>query len=158
LKTKVLFYYPQYFNREKGENLFFKPFIEVCEKHNINYLLVEEPDKTTNVPRNKAAYKFDVFFFVILVLRKLLPLKLFSSFEHREQFIGKCINIIALGRFKASVYVEADIVESEMITGENIKSIQPVIKMHPKYLPEILGKTAKQNLEKGERFKIEFIR
>lgn len=105
MKTKVLFYYPQHFNRGKGENLYFKPFLEICKKHNLNYLLVEEPDKSTKAPRNKAAYKFDVLFFIILVMRKLLPLNLFSSFEHREQFIGKCINIISLGKFKASVYV-----------------------------------------------------
>lgn len=105
MKTKVLFYYPQHFNRAAGDNFYFEPFIESCKRHHIKYLLVEEPDKNTKAPRNETAYKFDFFLFIILVLRKLIPLNWFLNFEHREQFIGKCINIVSVGKFKASVYI-----------------------------------------------------
>ena len=59
--------------------------------------------------------------------------------------------------FSRSLYVVKDIKKGEVITEDNVRSIRPGHGSHPKYLPEILGKTAKQNLEKGERFKIEFI-
>lgn len=105
MKTKVIFYYPQHFNRANGENEYFNLLIEVCKRNRVNYLIVEEPDKSTQAPRNKLADKFDIFLLIILAMRKLIPLKWFSNFEVREQFIGKCLNLVSLGKFKASVYI-----------------------------------------------------
>ena len=60
---RVLFYYPQHFNRSaNGTNPFFDPLIKICEKANIPYDVYEEPDPKTNRPHNikarSAKYRF----------------------------------------------------------------------------------------------------
>lgn len=60
--------------------------------------------------------------------------------------------------FSRSLYVVKDIKKGEAITEENVRCIRPGFGMHPKYLPELLGKVAKQDLEKGERFEKEFLK
>jgi pseudaminic acid synthase len=52
--------------------------------------------------------------------------------------------------FSRSLYVVQDIRKGEVITEENVRSIRPGFGMHPKYLPEVLGKKATSDLEKGE--------
>ena len=101
----IVFYYPQYFNRANGENPFFTDFISTCDTHSINYLLIEEPSIESNNPRNKKALAFDVFFLKIWVLRKVFPSQLFNNFEKRENFVGRLINLITFGSFKAPVYI-----------------------------------------------------
>jgi pseudaminic acid synthase len=59
--------------------------------------------------------------------------------------------------FSRSLYVTEDIKENEMFTIENVKSIRPGFGLHPKYLNSIIGQKSKYNLEKGTRFKIEYI-
>jgi pseudaminic acid synthase len=73
-----------------------------------------------------------------------------ESYELTEkQIAGKA--------FARSLYVAEDIKKGELITDKNVRSVRPGFGLHPKFLTEILGKVAKQDLEKGERFKIEFI-
>ena len=60
--------------------------------------------------------------------------------------------------FCRSLYVVEDILEGEMITENNVRSIRPGFGLHPKFLPEILGRKASQNLTKGERFNLEMIK
>ena len=50
---------------------------------------------------------------------------------------------------RRSLFVVKDIKAGEPFTDENIRSIRPGYGLHPKYLKEIIGKTAKENLEKG---------
>lgn len=59
--------------------------------------------------------------------------------------------------FCRSLYVVEDIAEGETITENNVRSIRPGFGLHPKHLPEILGKKASINLEKGTRFSFDFI-
>ncbi|MHB1105266.1 MAG: pseudaminic acid synthase [Lutibacter sp.] len=59
--------------------------------------------------------------------------------------------------FSRSLYVVEDIKAGEVITEKNVRSIRPGFGLHPKYYKEVLGKIAAINLEKGERFEIEFI-
>ena len=56
--------------------------------------------------------------------------------------------------FSRSLYVAEDIKEGELITEKNVRSVRPGFGMHPKYLPEVLGKKATQNFNKGDRFSI----
>lgn len=56
--------------------------------------------------------------------------------------------------FSRSLYVSQDIKEGDLITESNIKSVRPGYSLHPKYLPEILGKKAVRNLFKGERIQL----
>lgn len=51
--------------------------------------------------------------------------------------------------FSRSLYVSKDIKKGEVFTEENIRSVRPGFGMHPKYLNDILGKYASQDLEFG---------
>ena len=53
--------------------------------------------------------------------------------------------------FSRSLYVAESINKGEIITESTIRSVRPGFSLHPKHLPEILGKTAKRDLKKGER-------
>jgi len=55
-------------------------------------------------------------------------------------------------QFARSLYVAKDIKKGEKFTEENIRSVRPGYGMHPKYLKDILGKTAQKDYEFGERF------
>jgi len=55
-------------------------------------------------------------------------------------------------QFARSLYVAKDIKKGELFTELNIRSVRPGYGMHPKYLKEILGKTAQKDYEFGERF------
>jgi pseudaminic acid synthase len=55
------------------------------------------------------------------------------------------------------LFVVNDIVEGEIFTLENIKSIRPGYGLHPAKLPEVLGRKAKVSLKKGEPLKLENI-
>ncbi len=59
--------------------------------------------------------------------------------------------------FCRSLYVVEDIKAGELITEKNVRSIRPGFGMHPKYSKNILGKIAKQDLDKGTAFKLDAI-
>jgi pseudaminic acid synthase len=58
-------------------------------------------------------------------------------------------------KFARSLFVVKDIKAGEPFTEENLRSIRPGYGLHPKYLKEVIGKVAKENLEKGTPFKFE---
>ena len=53
--------------------------------------------------------------------------------------------------FSRSLYVAESINKGDIITEATIKSVRPGFSLHPKHLPEILGKTATHDLKKGDR-------
>tara|TARA_B110000977_G_scaffold27125_1_gene34144 strand:+ start:4145 stop:5182 length:1038 start_codon:yes stop_codon:yes gene_type:complete len=59
--------------------------------------------------------------------------------------------------FSRSLYVVNNIKKGELITENNVRSIRPGFGLHPKFLPEVLGKKATKNLFKGDRFDINLI-
>lgn len=59
---------------------------------------------------------------------------------------------------RRSLFVAEDIKEGEIITEKNVRSIRPGYGLHPKYLSQILGKKASQDLKKGEPFGLNFIK
>ena len=102
---RVLFYYPQHFNRGKdGTNDFFKPFLDCCKKYNISYVLFEEPSET-NARRNKNAIPFDFVFYFIVLLRKLLPLRKYRHFEEREWQIGRILKSFFFRAIKPEIVI-----------------------------------------------------
>jgi len=57
-------------------------------------------------------------------------------------------------QFSRSLYVSKDINIGEVFTEENIKSVRPGYGMHPKYLKDILGKTAEKSYKFGNRLEV----
>jgi sialic acid synthase SpsE len=58
---------------------------------------------------------------------------------------------------RRSLFVVEDIKAGDIITEKNVRSIRPGFGLHPKYLPEVFGKKATSDLEKGERFELKNI-
>lgn len=54
-------------------------------------------------------------------------------------------------RFARSLYISKDIKAGEKFSEENIKSVRPFYGLHPKYLKDILGKTAKKDYKFADR-------
>jgi len=59
--------------------------------------------------------------------------------------------------FSRSLYVCKDIKKGEVFTKENIRSVRPGYGMHPKYLKDILGKKASENISFASSFKKTYI-
>jgi len=51
--------------------------------------------------------------------------------------------------FRRSLFVVKDMKTGEVFTEENVRSIRPEYGLPPKYLPEILGRRAARDIEKG---------
>ncbi len=51
--------------------------------------------------------------------------------------------------FRRSLFVVKPLRAGEKFTGQNVRSIRPALGLAPKFLPEVLGKTATANLEAG---------
>ena len=56
-----------------------------------------------------------------------------------------------------SLYVAQDVKEGEVITEDNVRSVRPGYGLHPKHLPEVIGKHFVRDCKKGERFSLEMI-
>lgn len=60
--------------------------------------------------------------------------------------------------FSRSLYVVEDIKKGEIITERNVRSIRPGFGLHPKFLPELLGKKFNENIQKGTRMSLDYIK
>jgi pseudaminic acid synthase len=61
-------------------------------------------------------------------------------------------------QFSRSLYVTEDIKKGEKFNYMNVRSIRPGFGLHPKELKNIIGKYSNQDIEKGERFSLKFIK
>ena len=52
-------------------------------------------------------------------------------------------------KFRRSLFAVKDIRAGEKVTAENVRSIRPSGGMKPKFLPELIGKTAKYDIKSG---------
>ncbi len=53
-------------------------------------------------------------------------------------------------KFRRSLFVCKDVKQGEKFTSENVRSVRPGMGLHTKYFEEIVGKSAKYNIEFGE--------
>jgi pseudaminic acid synthase len=77
-----------------------------------------------------------------------------NAVRQAEQAVGKVSyelteKVKASRKFARSLFVVKDIKKGEKFTEENVRSIRPGYGLHPKYLKEVVGKVAKEDLEKG---------
>ena len=58
---------------------------------------------------------------------------------------------------RRSLYVCEDVKKGDVFTSKNVRSIRPGYGLHTRCLPEVLGKVAAADLEKGSRFSLDMI-
>ncbi len=80
-----------------------------------------------------------------------------------EKCIGKVSfepteNMIIGRRAARSLYVAEDIKKGEVFTSRNVRSIRPGFGLHPRFLPEVIGKVAAYDLKIGERLTMDMVR
>ena len=51
--------------------------------------------------------------------------------------------------FRRSLFVVQDVLQGEPFTAENVRSIRPGHGLHPRHLPDILGRTAARSVARG---------
>jgi N-acetylneuraminate synthase len=51
--------------------------------------------------------------------------------------------------FRRSLFVVCDMKRGQMFTAENVRSIRPAHGLHPRHLPEVMGRTASRDIEGG---------
>jgi pseudaminic acid synthase len=56
-----------------------------------------------------------------------------------------------------SLYVAENMKAGDVITEQNVRSVRPGYGAAPKHLSEVLGKRVKVDLEKGDRFLVEYV-
>lgn len=56
-----------------------------------------------------------------------------------------------------SLYVSQDVKKGDIFSEKNVRSVRPGYGMHPKEYPNILGKTASQNIKMGNRMAWKYI-
>ena len=56
-----------------------------------------------------------------------------------------------------SLYVAQPMKKGDIITEENVRSVRPGYGLHPKYLPELIGRKVKSDLEIGDRMSWEVV-
>ena len=59
--------------------------------------------------------------------------------------------------FSRSLYIVKDIIEGDILTMDNVRSIRPGFGLHPKYLKIVLGKKTKKHLFRGNRLLLDDI-
>lgn len=79
-----------------------------------------------------------------------------KSIRNVEKALGKVTyptdpSIIKGREFSRSLYVAQPMKMGENITEANVRSVRPGFGLHPKYLPELLGRKVNRDLEVGER-------
>ena len=53
--------------------------------------------------------------------------------------------------FSRSLYIAKDVKKGDLVTTNNVKSVRPGYGLHPKNLPNLLGKKFKMDCKKGTR-------
>lgn len=114
--------------------------VEMIEKHFITDRSIGGPDAAFSMNREEFA-------------------AMVKSVRNVEKALGKVHyptdpKQIKGRQFSRSLYVAEDMKAGDVITEKNVRSVRPSYGLHPKYLPEILGKKVNRDLTKGTRFSL----
>lgn len=107
----------------------------VIEKH---FIL----DRSIGGPDASFSMEPDEFHQMVQAVRDAEKVRGTVSYELNEKTIKS-------RKFSRSLFVVEDVKAGAMFTHTNVKSIRPADGLAPKFLPEIIGKIARRNLEKG---------
>ena len=85
-----------------------------------------------------------------------------KSIRNVEKALGDVVYPTDLSKIKGrefsrSLYVAEDVKAGDVVTEKNVRSVRPGYGLHPKYLPEVLGKKFVKDCQMGERFSLELI-
>lgn len=89
--------------------------------------------------------------------------KMVKSIREVEKALGKIDYNLTENQkkgkvFSRSLYVTKEIKKGERFDNSNVRSIRPGFGLHPKELKNIIGEYSNQDIEKGERFSLKFIK
>lgn len=115
----------------------------VIEKH---FIL----DRTIGGPDAAFSMQQDEFAAMVQSIRNVE--KTLGSVQYKED-----ISQISGREFSRSLYVVEDMKLGDVITELNIRSVRPGYGLHPKHLPEILGKRLNRDLKKGMRMDMMYL-
>lgn len=59
--------------------------------------------------------------------------------------------------YSRSLYVAQPMKKGDVITEENVRSVRPGYGLHPKYLPELIGRKVNRDLEVGDRMSLDVV-
>src|SRR5690606_11963503 len=82
--------------------------------------------------------------------------------RNTEKALGKVTyqlsdSVLKNRKFARSLFAVADIKAGEKLTSANVRSIRPGYGLHPQHLPQILGKTATQDIERATPLEMKYI-
>jgi len=116
---------------------------EVVEKHFIIDRSIGGPDSAFSMEKDEFA-------------------NMVKSIRNVEKALGEVIyptdpSKIKGREFCRSLYVAEDVKVGDVVTEKNVRSVRPGYGLHPKHLPEVLGKMFVKDCQMGERFSLELI-
>ena len=116
---------------------------EVVEKHFIIDRSIGGPDSAFSMEKDEFA-------------------AMVKSIRNVEKALGEVIyptdpSKIKGREFSRSLYVAEDVKFGDVVTEKNVRSVRPGYGLHPKHLPEVLGKMFVKDCQMGERFKPEMV-
>jgi pseudaminic acid synthase len=107
----------------------------IIEKH----LCLQRPDGGPDAAFSLEPQEFKAMVEAVRTAEKALGTVQFSSGSHEANS----------RKFRRSLFVVEDVKKGELFTKQNVRSIRPADGLHPRYLQEILGKTAAGDVEQG---------
>ena len=107
----------------------------IIEKHITLSRSAKGPDSAFSLE----PHEFKAMVDAVRVTEKALGSVKFGADAHEKSSLA----------FRRSLFVVENVKNGEEFTPRNVRSIRPANGLHPRYLPEILGKRAKLDIEKG---------
>lgn len=155
-----------YSSNPNTEEINLKTMLDIRDKYNVicgfsdNNAGIEIPLQAVNmgasvIEKHVIASSKDKSFDANFSLDSQMLKKFVQAVRRAEKIAGK-VNYGIQGkaeehnlRYRRSIFVVEDIKAGEIFTTENIKVIRPGVGLPPKHYEEILGKKAKEDLERG---------
>jgi pseudaminic acid synthase len=107
----------------------------IIEKH----LTLSRAEPTADSAFSLEPHEFKTMVQAVRIAEKARGIVHYGTSEHEEK---SCV-------FRRSLFVVKDLVAGDVFTTENLRSIRPGYGLHTRYLEEIIGRHASQNIQRG---------